>query len=166
MRLEIRPGTDHMVRCIAPDGRLKWRERVHNLVVNAGLDDLLDKYFKAAAYTAAWYVGLTDGTPSIVADDTMASHPGWEEITAYDEAARRTLVLGAVSGQSVDNSASKAAFTMSAAATVGGLFLCTDNTKGGASGTLYGAVAFAGGDKSVDDNDQIIVTTTLTAASA
>lgn len=153
--------------CYDQDGNLKWRDEFDNLVVNAGLDDILDKYFKGSTYTAAFYVGLTDGTPTVAAGDTMASHAGWAEVTAYDEANRQTLTLGSVSGQSVNNSASKAVFTIDTnGTTVGGAFLTTNNTKGGSTGTLYGGGAFTAGDKSLDDNDVLNVTVTLTASAA
>ncbi|GAG46997.1 unnamed protein product, partial [marine sediment metagenome] len=35
--------------------------------------------------------GLTDGTPTPAAGDTMASHGGWTEVVAYDEGVRQTL---------------------------------------------------------------------------
>lgn len=155
------------IECWDPHGKLKWTEDYHNLVVNEGLDDSLDKHFKGSSYTAAWYVGLTDGSPTFAAGDTMASHSGWTEVTAYDEAARLTLTLGSVSGQSVDNSGSPAQFTISANnTTVGGTFLVTDSTKGGTSGTLYGGGAFSAGDKTLDDNDTLSVTVTLTATAS
>lgn len=146
---------------------IKWSEDFHNLVVNTGLDDNLDKYFKGSSYSAAFYVGLTDGTPTVAAGDTMSSHAGWAEVTAYDESARQTLTLGSVSSQSVDNSASKATFTISTnSTTVGGAFVTTNSTKGGTSGTLYGAGAFSAGDKGLDDGDTLDVTVTLTAAAS
>ena len=40
------------------DGRLKWREEVKNLVVTEGRNDVLDKYYKGSAYSAAHYLGL------------------------------------------------------------------------------------------------------------
>ena len=168
---DVAPGrvlrTHYKVEAYDARGRLKWADEFCNLVVNAGLDDSLDKHFKASGYTAAWYVGLTDGTPSFAAGDTMASHAGWSEVTAYDEAARQTLTLGAVSGQSVDNSGSKATFTVSSdGTTIGGAFLCTSSTKGGTSGTLYGGGAFSAGDKSLDDGDTLQVTVTLTASAS
>jgi len=148
-------------------GNVKWVEECDNIVTNAGLDDLLDKYLKGSSYTAAWYVGLTDGTPTLAAGDTMASHAGWAEVTAYSEATREVLTLGAVSSQSVDNSASRASFSISTnSTTVGGAFLTTDNTKGGSTGTLYSVVAFTAGDKSLDDGDTLNVTVTCTVASA
>ena len=159
--------TEYEIVCRDPFGNVKWVERCHNLVVTTGLNDLLDKYFKGSTYTAAHYVGLTDGTPTVAAGDTMASHAGWVEVTAYDEANRPTLTLGTVSAGSVDNSASKATFTISAnGTTIGGAFVTTNNTKGGSTGTLYGAAAFSAGDKLADDNDTLDVTVTLTAAAA
>lgn len=153
--------------CFDKSGKLKWIDYIENLVVNEGLDDVLDKYLKGSAYTAAHYVGLADGTPSFAAGDTMASHAGWTEVTAYDEANRVTPTWGAVSGQSVDNSASKAVFTVSSnGTTIGGAFLSTNNTKGGSTGTLYGGGAFSAGDKSLDDDDVLNVTVTATAAAS
>ena len=153
--------------CFDKDGNLKWEDENHNTVVNTGLDDALDKYFKGSAYTAAFYVGLTDGTPTVAAADTMASHAGWVEVTVYDEATRPALTLGSVASQSVDNSASKASFAINAdTTTVGGAFVTTNNTKGGSTGTLYGAAALSAGDKSLDNGDTLQVTVTLTAASA
>ncbi len=97
----------------------------------------------------------------------MASHAGWAEVTAYDESTREALVLGSIASQSVNNSGSKASFTISTdSTTVGGAFLTTNNTKGGTSGTLYGVGAFTGADKSTDDGDTLNVTVTLTAAAA
>jgi len=155
------------ITCRDKCGRVKWTDTVENLVVNEGLDDLLDKYFKGSSYTAAHYVGLTDGTPTVAAADTMASHAGWSEVTAYDEANRPSFTPGSVSGQSVDNSASKATFTISTnSTTIGGCFLTTDNTKSGTSGTLYGAGAFSAGDKTLDDNDTLEVTVTCTTSAS
>lgn len=147
-------------------GVLKWEEEINNTVVNVGLDDVLDKYFKGSAYTAAHYVGLMSGTPTVTDGDTMASHAGWTEVTAYSEANRQTLTLGSVSGQAVSNSASKAVFTINAdSTTLGGAFTATDNTKGGTTGTLYGAAAFSAGNKGLDNTDVLQVTVNLTAAS-
>lgn len=162
----VRAQTRYDVVCFGPDGKEKWRDTAFNLVVNEGLNDLLDKYFKGSTYTAAHYVGLTDGTPTPAAGDTMASHAGWTEVTAYTEGTRQAFTPGTVASQSVDNSASKATFSINGTTTVGGLFLTTNNTKGGSTGTLYGAAAFSGGDKSLGNGDTLQVTATATAAAA
>jgi len=142
----------------------KWTDAVENLIPNEGLDEILDKVYKGSGYTAAYYVLLTDGTPTVAAGDTLASHAGWVEISAYT-GNRPAITLGAVSGQSVDNSASKAAFAINTnGQTIGGTGICTVAT--GTAGILGGVGAFAGGDKLVDDGDTLNVTITLTQASA
>ena len=160
----------HM-ECFGPDGKLKWEEKFGNLVVNVGLDDILDKYFKGSSYTAAWYVGIweTAGSPEVAAGDSMASHAGWTEVTSYSEANRPTLTLGTVASQSVDNSASKASYSINASKSVRGAFITTSNAKGGVSpetGILYSVGAFTGGTKAVDNGDTLNVTVTLTSAAA
>jgi len=156
----------YLVECYDSDGFLKWSDEFDNLITTEGLTDNLDKYLKGAAYTAAWYVGLTDGTPTVAAGDTMSSHAGWAEVVAYTEATREVLTLGTVSAGSVDNSASKASYAINATATIGGAFTCSVSTKSGTTGTLYGVGAFTGGDRSMSDGDTLNVTVTCTAASA
>lgn len=166
-RETIELGDLFEIECYDKHGNLKWRDTIKNLVVDEGLNDVLDKYLKGSSYTAAHYVGLTDGTPTFAAADTLASHSGWSEVTAYDEAVRQDATWGTVSGKSVDNSASKAVFTISTNSTVvGGAFIATNSTKGGTSGTLYGGGAFSAGDKTLDDGDVLNVTVTASAAAS
>lgn len=150
--------------CFDSEGNLKWVEEINNIVVDDGLNDLLDKYFKGASYNALWYVGLK-GTGAPAAGDTMASHSTWSEITAYSNTNRPTLTLGSVSAKSVDNSASKAVFNINGTADVYGGFIATNNTKGGTTGILYGVANFTT-NRSVQNGDTLNVTVTLTAASA
>lgn len=153
--------------CRGPDGVEKWRDTIDNIVVNAGLDYLLDAGLSGGSAVTTWYLGLLSATPTVAAGNTMSSHAGWTEVTAYDEANRVTWTDGGVSSQSVSNSGSPADFTISADSTqIGGAFLTSNNTKGGTTGTLYAAGAFTAGDKSLDDNDSIEVTFTATAAAA
>lgn len=165
----VRRAVKYRIVARDPQGNLKWVEEFWNLVVNAGLDDSLEQHLKGSNYTAAWYVLLTDGTPTVAAADTMASHAGWVEVVAYDEAVRQTLTLGAVSGQSVDNVGNEAVFTISANdTTIGGAGIADADTRGGtaAATVLYGAGAFTAADKTIDDDDTLTVTVTLTAAAA
>lgn len=142
-----------------------WVEECPNLVVMAGLTDSLDKHLKGSGYTATWYVGLTSGTPTFAEGNTMASHSGWVEVIPY-AGARPTLTLGTVVSGSVDNSASKAAYTINATMVVGGAFMVTLPTAGQTSGTLYGGAAFTGGNRSVASGDTLNVTITATATAA
>lgn len=153
------------ITCRDSKGNLKWTEVIENLVVDEGLNHILDCVLAAGSQITTWYVGLTDASPSPAAGDTMASHVGWVENQNYDEGVRQTWTPGAVSGESVSNTASKATFTMSSDSdTVGGAFLISNSAKGGSTGTLYSAGAFTGGNKSVDDNDTLQVTATFTQA--
>ena len=158
-------STHYQVECVR-DGQVVWVDEFDNLVVDAGLNDSLDKHLKGSSYTAAWYVGLTEGSPTFAAADTMASHAGWVEEEDYSEAVRQTLTLGSVSAKSVDNSANKAVFSINGSATVGGAFVATVSTKGGTTGTLYGGGAFTGGNRSVISGDTLNVTVTCTAAAS
>lgn len=162
----VKAYCEYTLECFAPDGTLKWSLTKRNLMPNVGLDDLLSNYWKGSGYTASFYVGLMSASPTVAAGDTMASHAGWTELTAYSESARQGLTLGSVSGQSVDNSASKASFTINAdSTTIGGAFVTTDATKGGTAGTLVSGASIGSG-KTIDNGDLINVTVTCTAASA
>lgn len=156
-------GSYHFV-CKDKDGNVKWTEDVDNIVVNVGLDDILDKYLDGSSYTAAFFMGLKDtGTP--VAADTMALHASWGTITPYSNATDPALVWDAVSGQSIDNSGSPCVFNINATDDVYGAFLKTDNTKGGTAGTLLSVVDFSSA-RSVESGDTLNVTATFTMASA
>lgn len=150
------------IECVGADGSVKWRESFHNTVLTAGKNDLLTQYFKGSAYTAAWYVGLVDNASfsAISAGDTAASHAGWTESVAYSNASRPTLTLGTPSGGSVDNSASKASYTINATATINGAFVINNSTKSGTSGTMYSAGSF-GSTRSVASGDTLTVQVTL-----
>jgi hypothetical protein len=165
------PRFRYELECIGPDGKVKWRETFTNLVTNAGRTDLVTNYFKGSAYTAAFYVGLIDSTgytTGAANTDTMSSHGGWTtESVPYSNGTRPALTLGSVTGTttvSVDNSASKASYTINASATVKGAFVTTNNTKSGTSGTLYSAGTFTGGDRTVANGDTLNVQVTLSVS--
>ena len=158
---KVKAGGVFTVQCFDSEGNLKWSEEKHNLVVNVGLKDMNDKYFTGSAYTAAWYIGLYGAAASNnpAAGDTMASHAGWTEVTAYSQATRPAATFAAATTADpsvISNSASVAVFSINATTTVGGAFLTSDNTKGGTSGTLFSASDFAApGDRSVVSGDVI-----------
>lgn len=148
--------------CYGADGRLKWVDEGENLIVTTGRDWILTN--DTAGGTL--YLGLTDGTPTVVAGDTMASHAGWVEMAGYDEATRPLWGQGEPSAGVITNAA-VATFTMDGTdTTVGGLFCTTDNVKDGTGGTLISAKALTGGDRTgILDNDVFEATYTITANS-
>lgn len=129
--------------CRNPDGSLAWEEKVVlNGVTNVALNNLLDVYLRGQAQTTTWYLGLVDNTgfTGFSASDTMASHPGWSELTSYLEANRPTYTFSAASAQSITGPA--VTFTINASVAIKGGFLVSNNTKGGTSGTLFATGAF------------------------
>jgi hypothetical protein len=160
------------IQCRDKDGLLKWEASKHNLVVNVGLKDMNDRYFTGSAYTAAWYIGLygagASNTPA--AGDTMSSHAGWTEVTAYSQATRPAATFAAATTADpsvITNSASPAVYSINGTTTVGGAFLTSNSTKGGTTGTLFSAADFAApGDRSVVSGDTLTVTYTFSLDAA
>ena len=160
----IKVGGAFTITCKDFNGKVKWEDTAKNLVVNEGLDHILGILFQSGTQVDPWYVGLTDGTPTVAAADTTASHAGWTEVTAYSEGVRQAFVDGTITSQSVSNSASKASFSISSdSTTIGGAFLASSATTG-ANGDLLCVAAFDGGDKSADNGDTLEVQYTFSAS--
>lgn len=124
-------------------GRVVSRRRGRNLVTDQGARWLLGHAFVTPLGTIPWFV-MPKGAGNLANGDTMASHAGWSEITAYSQTARPALVLPAPSsGRSLSNSAAPAQITANASTTVHGLALTSSSTKNGTTGTLYGGANFA-----------------------
>lgn len=141
----------------------KWRQP--NLVVNEGLNKLLDVMFHADTQIATWYLGLFEGNYTPVAGLTAATVASAStECTAYDNATRPEFNEAIASGQSITNSANRASFVFNATKTIYGAFLISDNTKGGSSGSLFAAARFASA-KAVVSSDELLLTYTFSASS-
>lgn len=160
----------YTVECYDKDGNLKWVAETPNLVVNVGLQYMAGVALTSTAQTTTWYLGLygagASNTPA--ATDTMSSHAGWTEVTAYSQATRPAATFASATNANpsvVTNTASKASYTINATTTVGGAFLTSDNTKGGTTGTLFSAADFQSpGDRSVVNGDTLNVTYTFSLA--
>jgi hypothetical protein len=156
----------YTVVCIGADGVEKWRDTFPNLVVNSGLQLMNDTFFDGTTYTAAWYLGLITGpaaSTTFNAADTMLSHGGWTEDTAYSNATRPQVTFGSATLADPSVIATTAtSFSINGTTTVAGAFLTTDNTKGGTAGTLFSASDFTGGDRLLQSGDTLNVTYTFT----
>lgn len=150
------PYFTYHVECVGADGTVKWVEEYKNLVTTVGKTDIIDKYFKGSAYTAAWYLGLK-GTGTAVIGDTLASHGAWSEVNPYT-GNRPAITFGTTSGGS--NTATAVSYAITGTATVAGAFVASANT--GTSGTLYSAGDFAVS-RSVVATDTLNVTLTVSA---
>jgi len=158
---KVSAGGVFIIQCLDKEGNLKWEDQKHNLVVNAGLQDMNEKYFKGSGYTATWYIGVYGAGASNdpAAGDTSASHAGWTEVTPYSNATRPVATFGTATTADpsvISNSGSPAQFNINTTATVGGAFLISDNTKGGTTGVLFSASDFASpGDRAVASGDTL-----------
>lgn len=148
------PRFKYLVTCVASDGTERWREEIENLVTTVGKTDIVDKYFKGSAYTAAWYLGLK-GAGTIAAGDTLASHAGWSEVTPYS-GNRPAITFGTTSGGS--NTATQVSISITATETVAGAFVASVDT--GTSGMLYSAADFSAS-RNVVSGDTLNVTPTV-----
>jgi len=142
----------------------QWEDR--NLVVNEGLDALLNIMFHGSTQITTWYIGLFEGNYTPVSGVTAATIvAAATECTAYSESTRPSYDEAASSGQSITNAASRATFTFNATKTIYGAFLTSLATKSGTTGTLFSAARF-GSSKNVESGDQLLLTYVFTAASA
>lgn len=123
-----------------------WKEIIHNLVVNEGLTDVLDVYFKSGTQSATWYIAIYGDDQTPAAGWTYAV-PVYTEFTNYDESTREEWVEGAISSQSLDNSASPAEYTCTSGTnTIYGASMVNVSTKGdvaSGSGVMFSAAKFS-----------------------
>jgi len=143
------------------DGRLLGIYRVPNGIVDVGMEALLETTFRNGTQYAAWYMGLVDnaGWTSFADADTMASHAGWSESTAYSQANRVQWSPDAAASRQVTNG-SAVEFSINGTETLKGVFIVSDNTKSGSSGILWSTAAFAS-TVAVQSGDTLKVTYTV-----
>jgi hypothetical protein len=137
-----------------------------NLVVNEGLNYLLNSSIAGQSPLTSWYIGLFSGnyTPTAtVTGATIASAS--TEFTGYSESTRQPYSTATSTAQQMTNSASPAQFTMSAAGTIYGAFLVSQSAKGGNTGTLLAAAQFSS-PKTVASGDLLVLTYTVGATSS
>jgi len=159
------------VQCFDKEGKLKWEDQMHNLVVNEGLQDMNTQYFKGSTYTAAFYLGLVTGPgagTTYAAADTLASHAGWTEFTNYS-GARKAVTFGTATTADpsvIGNAAAPSQFSITGGGgTVAGAFLCT--VASGTSGVLFSEADFQSpGDRVVVSGDTLNVTYTFSLDAA
>jgi hypothetical protein len=170
------------VKCHDKDGNLKWEESFPNLVNAVGKELMLNTLLRTSGtYTTVGpFLGLIGGaSPTFgTGSDTMTSHAGWTEFTAYTvggSAVRGTAVFAAASssGSTPSNVTTSAATSVTytitgVGGTISGCFLVTGSgavsTQSNTSGVLYSAGAFTTA-KITTAGDTVAVTYSTTATS-
>ncbi len=160
-------GGYYHATCYNADGSVAWKDVAKNGVTNAGLNDIIGVYLASVTQKTAWFIGLIDNAAfsSLNVADTMATHTGWAESSAYSESVRQTWTPGSVAGQSVTNP-TPATFTANASVTLYGLFLVSNSTKGNTAGVLWATGGFQSGTQSLTTGQTLKVTYSLSAAGA
>jgi len=163
-------GGVYHVECLDKDGNLKWEANMTNLVVNTGLQDMNNKYFKGSAYTASFFIGLVTGpfsATTYAAADTLASHAGWAEFTNYT-GSRKAVTFGTPTTAApsvIDSTGSPSSFAITNTGTVAGAFICT--VASGTSGILFSEADFdSPGDRNVVNGDTLNVSYTFSLNAA
>lgn len=160
----------YVFECHGPDGTLKWKDTIENLVTTVGANLMLDTLLGGSGYTVTGpYMGLisaVDYGAGPAEGDTMGSHAGWKEAGGTNaptySGTRKTVSFSAASG-GVKAASSNPVFSITSGSgvTVKGAFLVLgagasatiDNT----GGVLYSAGVFSGGDKVVSNGDTLTV---------
>lgn len=143
-----------------------------NLITAEGLNYMLDVALKDGTKLASWYVAISSGNVSPVGTWTAANYTAnateiTSNSTGYAETTRPAYTPGTISSGSVDNTASRAAFTVelpSGTLTVWGAAILSSNVKGGTAGKLLSATKFSAS-RTLYDADVLNIGYTLTLTS-
>ena len=131
-----------------------------NGIVDVGMEHILDTEFVAGSQSTIWYIGLVDnnGWTDFLDGDTMGSHTTWAESTVYP-GTRPQWTVGAASSRQVTN-ASTVDFAINGSATLKGIFVVNENTRGGSSGVLWATASFSS-TVAVQNGDTLKITYTV-----
>jgi hypothetical protein len=129
-------------------------EFTQNLVVNQGLDYLLEAALGITAPSSSWWIALFTGDVSVVATWTAATFTATAtEWTNYDESARVLWNKGAVASGGIDSFSSKSSFTSSSdTQVIRGAALLNASAKSATSGVLMASSRLSS-DKTLDTGE-------------
>lgn len=151
---KLKLGGTFEIECYDSNHQLRWKTTTKNGVTTAALNNLLDVYFGASDQTTSWKMGLIKSGAVLSSSDTMASHPGWVEFVGYT-GVRPTWSPGAAIANSVVNS-TPVQFEFASAGNISGIFLSSDQVRGGTDGVLWATATIDM--QSVRDRDILLVT--------
>ena len=158
-------GVNYTIEVIR-GGAVVDSETVHNLMPEEGRNHAVSVITKGATQVPTWYIGLFEGNYVPVDSDKASTFPpSATECTAYLPATRVEFVEGAVAAGVVENTASRAEFTATAAKTIYGAFLVSAQAKGAITGVLMSAARFTA-PKVLQIDDVLRVTASFSLTSA
>lgn len=139
-----------------------------NLVVNEGLNYLLNAALNGSTPTTQWFIGLFSGNVTPQATWTGANIAAQStEFTNYAETARQEWLKAASTAQAIGNTGDEAMFTFTGSGnTVRGAFLVAAAAKGAVTGPLIAAARFAADRTGLGAPDRLGVEYVLAAVDA
>lgn len=119
-------------------------EQTHNLIVNQGLNYLLEAATGGQSPITTWYVAVFTGDVSVQSSWTASNFASnATEFTQYEAGSRPSWSPGSVASGARDSFSSKAEFKSTTdGAMIRGAALISSSTKGGTGGVLMGATRF------------------------
>lgn len=124
-------------------GELVQEFEVPNAIQIAGRVYLLETALDGRAQETDWYMGLFNDDGSGGQDDDLSTVT-WTENTSYDESTRPAWDPEPIVGGDVETAMS-VEFTINATVELRGVFIVSDNTKGGTTGVLWAIASFQPG---------------------
>lgn len=123
--------------------RVVFQTQGHNDVTIVGKNHMLDVTFgntSPVTQVATWYIGLINNspTPVFVEGDTLASHAGWAETTAYT--GNRQAWVDANAASKIKGTTTVSTFPITGTVDVNGIFVCSVATT--TSGLLWATGSF------------------------
>lgn len=162
----IKTGFVWNVEVVDRHGNVLSSETAHNLIVTEGLTHMASVVYKGATQNSSWYIGIYEGNYTPVSGATAATIAAAStESTAYAESTRVLWASGAVTAGALDNTASKAEFTMNANKTIYGGFLVSASPKASTTGVLTSLIRFPS-PKVLESGSVLRVTTGVAFTSA
>jgi len=151
------------------DGEIIAEGASPNIVVDEGLNYILDTALSAGTQLVGFNVGIFKNNYTPQATDVMATFAGagvsGEIDSEVDETTRPVWTDAGVAAKALTNAASPAVFTANTTVNAYGAFLSSDSVLSGTSGSLIAAAKFTSV-RALVDTDVLNVTYTLTIADA
>lgn len=152
------------------DGECIWQDEGTNLITTEGMNHMLNATFDKGSTTqvSQWYMGLATVTSAATDSSTGSQLSGTGAVTEmvdYDgDTARNAINFSAAASRAVTNGTA-VSFTMDSGVSsvnIVGAFICDNGTQSNAANYLWCVINFSGGGPTVNENDQLDVTYTVT----
>ena len=136
-------GFVYLFECFDKNGKLKWREKIGNIIPDIGLDYLLEAALAGATRYSAWHIGISETAYAPLAGDDMATLlAAAPECKKYSGTTRKALTADSVASGLWSNAGTPAEFTFTSSASVKVGFISSSNVWVNPTGLLVSAVQF------------------------